>query len=35
MTIIKLTSGKISVGIIANYVTQKEKTEDKLISGGT
>ena len=33
MAIIKLTSGKISVGIIVNYVTQKEKTEDKLISG--
>ncbi len=28
MAIIKLTSGKISVGIIVNYVTQKEKTED-------
>ncbi len=33
MAIVKLTSAKISVGIIVNYVTQKEKTEDKLISG--
>ena len=33
MAIVKLNSGKISVNIIVNYITQTEKTDDKLISG--
>ena len=33
MAIIKFTSGKINPRIVINYVCNKEKTSDKLISG--